>query len=206
VQISLIDAALTSLANQGTNYLVAGLNPQRSGSEHPNIVPYGTLFYTSDQKQIILAIGDDRQFKNLCEVLGDPEIANEVLFSKNAARVKNRIVLNEKLRQLIKQFPQQELLEQLHGKFVPAGAVKDVAEALNSKEADKLKLFSAQSQAKLQGLKTVAFRLEKVTPQGMLLQPPHYGQHTREVLEGISGTGSDTVEILEKSGAVFQKN
>jgi crotonobetainyl-CoA:carnitine CoA-transferase CaiB-like acyl-CoA transferase len=206
VQISLLDAALTSLANQGTNYLVAALDPQRSGSEHPNIVPYGTLFYTSNQKQIILAIGDDRQFKNLCEVLGEPEIAKDELFSKNAARVKNRIVLNEKLRQLISAINQEELLDKLHEKFVPAGAVKSVAEALNSEEADKLKLNSKKNEAQISGLKTVAFQLEKVTPNNQLLQPPHYGEHTREILENISGTELKVLEKLEKSGAVFQKN
>jgi crotonobetainyl-CoA:carnitine CoA-transferase CaiB-like acyl-CoA transferase len=206
VQISLIDAALTSLANQGTNYLVAGFNPQRNGSEHPNIVPYGTVFYTSDKKQIILAIGDDRQFKNLCEVVGEPEMAGDILFSKNAARVKNRIVLNEKLRQLILQFPQQEILDNLHEKYVPVGAVKNVMEALNSEEAEKLKLVSGQKDTQLQGLKTVAFQLENVISENRLLQPPHYGQHTREVLAQISGTGSETLEMLEKTGAVFQKN
>ncbi|KAA9332602.1 CaiB/BaiF CoA transferase family protein [Adhaeribacter soli] len=182
VQISLLDAALTSLANQGTNYLVAGLNPQRTGSEHPNIVPYGTIFKTSDQKQLILAIGDDRQFQHLCEVLGAPELASNPLFNRNNARVKNRIVLNEKLKELIAGFNQAELLAELERRFVPAGAVKDVQEALSGKAAQELKLQAKKNGKLLVGMKTVAFKLQNL-PNAELLPPPHFGENTVEVLE-----------------------
>src|SRR5688572_29543450 len=162
VEISLLDAALTSLANQGTNYLVAGFDPQRAGSEHPNIVPYGTIFTTTDQKQLILAIGDDRQFRNLCTVLGKPQIADDPLFSRNSARVKNRIVLNEKLKQLISGHTLEHLLAALERCFVPAGSVKSVSEALSGDAAKNLQLNSEKNQEPLLGLKTVAFKLQNL--------------------------------------------
>lgn len=197
VEISLLDAALTSLANQGTNYLVAGLNPGRTGSGHPNIVPYGTIFHTADKKQIILAVGDDRQFQHLCQVLGVPELASDALFSRNAARVKNRTVLNEKLKALIAGFKQAALLEELEKRFVPAGAVKSVAEALSGPAAERLR-FAPDSGRKIAGLKTVAFKLENL-PETHLSAPPHFGEHTQQVLQEFGATGALT-EITVQEG------
>src|SRR5690606_9397012 len=59
VEVSLIQAALSSLANQGTNWLVGGVVPSRQGSAHPNIAPYGDIFLTSDHREILLAVGTD---------------------------------------------------------------------------------------------------------------------------------------------------
>lgn len=75
VQVSLLQAAVSALANQATNYLVAGQEPQRMGSEHPNIVPYGSVYTGRCGKQLVLAIGDDRQFSRLCAILGAEEMA-----------------------------------------------------------------------------------------------------------------------------------
>lgn len=201
VEISLLDAALTSLANQGTNYLVGGFNPKRSGSEHPNIVPYGTVFKTRNGKDIILAIGDDRQFAALCEVLGKPELATDSRFSRNSSRVQHRELLNAALRELIGAADADMLLSALHGKFVPAGAVKSVAEALAVPEASGLR-FDNQA-GEMQGLRTVAFKLEKVRPAAGLSQPPHYGANTRDVLKSFNP--GETLGELEQAGIIFQK-
>lgn len=201
VEISLINAALTSLANQGTNYLVAGFNPQRAGSEHPNIVPYGTIFQTSDHKKLILAVGDDRQFRNLCAILGTPEIASDQKFQRNADRVKNRETLNSKLRDLIAEQPLEILLAALEKNYVPAGEVKDVATALQSPFAQTLKLQDAEKG--LQGLKTVGFHLEKVENL-KISRPPHFGEHTRQVLS-MFGFSESEMQEQENAGAVYQQ-
>ncbi|MCA6404114.1 MAG: CoA transferase, partial [Cytophagales bacterium] len=73
VEVSLIQSALSSLANQATNWLVAKKLPTRQGSSHPNIAPYGDSFLTKDGKRVLLAIGNDRQFKDLIAVLGISE-------------------------------------------------------------------------------------------------------------------------------------
>jgi crotonobetainyl-CoA:carnitine CoA-transferase CaiB-like acyl-CoA transferase len=201
VEISLLDAALTSLANQGTNYLVAGFNPRRSGSEHPNIVPYGTVFKTGNGKEMILAIGDDRQFASLCEVLGKPDLAADERFSRNTARVLHRDLLNAELRTLIGGFELKNLLSELHTRYVPAGAVKNVAEALAVPEADSLRFKNPGQE--LQGLKTVAFRLQKERSLDSLPEPPHYGQDTREILRDFNPP--ETLDNLENAGIIFQK-
>lgn len=202
VEISLLDAALTSLANQGANCLVAGFNPQRAGSEHPNIVPYGTIFQTADQKQLILAIGDDRQFGKLCDVLGAPALAQDERYRQNASRVKNRETLNEKLRNLIAQLPLARLLADLEARFVPAGAVKDVATALSGPAAENLMLYASGSP--LKGMKTVGFRLAKVRA-APVLPPPGFGQHTFSVLQAYADVPETTLKALQTEGILFQR-
>ena len=101
VTVSLFDSAIASLANQASNYLMANHNPEPIGSLHPNIAPYGEIFTTKDKRQIVLAIGSDKQFQRLCEILNLKEVAFNVKFSTNSERVKNRIelfeVINEKI-------------------------------------------------------------------------------------------------------------
>src|SRR5690606_13784406 len=120
VSVSLLDAAVSALANQATNYLVAGHNPQRMGSEHPNIVPYGSVFTCKDGLQLVLAIGDDRQFRRLCQALGDAALADMPAFAGNRARVQHRDEVNQQLKKLISQQERAELLQELHRLHVPA--------------------------------------------------------------------------------------
>ncbi len=201
VEVSLLDAALTSLANQGTNYLVAGLNPNRAGSEHPNIVPYGTIFRTSDQKQLILAIGDDRQFGNLCKIIGLPDLADNLLYARNASRVKNRETLNRIIADRISGLPLKPLLAELENKFVPAGEVKDVATALSDPAAEALRLQDPEGS--ISGMKTVGFTLQKVG-RAEVSPPPHFGQHTLSVLETYLPDNKDQLTNLAKTGAIYQ--
>ena len=84
IDISLLDSQVSVLANQALNYLVSGKVPKRLGNEHPNIVPYQT-FGTKDG-HIIMAVGNDRQFAKLCEVLGCPSWSLDERFASNAQR------------------------------------------------------------------------------------------------------------------------
>ena len=73
--VSLLSAAVSALANQGSGYLLANAIPKRLGSDHPSIVPYGTIFYDKAQKPFVLAVGSDSQFRSLYEgVLGAGEV------------------------------------------------------------------------------------------------------------------------------------
>jgi crotonobetainyl-CoA:carnitine CoA-transferase CaiB-like acyl-CoA transferase len=170
VQVSLVQAAVSALANQATNWLVAGQNPQRMGSEHPSIVPYGTVFTTCDNKQLVLAIGDDRQFERLCNVLGAPEMAHDTTFKTNYSRVQNRKELNELLRQLIAKQNQQQLLNSLHKLHVPAGAVNSVADVFELPQARQLLLEATDAKP---GVRQVAFKVGDEKPV-QLTPPPAY--------------------------------
>ena len=92
IRLSLLGAAVSALANQGTAWLVAGVSPGRLGSAHPSIAPYGTPYPTATG-DVVLAVGTDRQFAALCAVL-DLDLAADARFATNAARVRHRALLD----------------------------------------------------------------------------------------------------------------
>ncbi|MCX2741776.1 CaiB/BaiF CoA transferase family protein [Pontibacter anaerobius] len=167
VQVSLLQAAVSALANQATNYLVAGQEPQRMGSEHPNIVPYGSVYTCKCGKQLVLAIGDDRQFRRLCAVLGAERMADDPKYKTNYERVRHRQEVNGKLRQLIAQQERESLLQQLHTRHVPAGAVHTIPDVFAQVQAQQLLLHHAGARP---GLRQVAFRLQG--QEALQLSPP----------------------------------
>lgn len=125
ISVSLFESAVASLANQATNWLMAGHIPQRLGTQHPNIAPYGDIFYTKDHKAIVLAVGTERQFQNLCNVL---KINLEERFATNANRLKNRQALIETLQPPFLKRGRDEWLQQFQAVGIPAAAIRTMPE------------------------------------------------------------------------------
>ncbi|MBX7093376.1 MAG: CoA transferase [Flavobacteriales bacterium] len=140
VSVSLYAAAVSSLINQATNYLMGNHIPQRQGSLHPNIAPYGETFITADKKFIVLAIGSDAQFKKLCDVLGDPSIAMKKMYKSNTARVENRKRLYSDLSPLFFQYHRSDLMKWFIEQQIPAGAVNSIDEVFAQSAAQSLLL------------------------------------------------------------------
>ncbi|RNI29325.1 CaiB/BaiF CoA transferase family protein [Rufibacter latericius] len=200
VEVSLLKAAIASLANQATNYLVAGKAPERMGSEHPNIVPYGTIFQTADGKELVLAVGDDRQFQSLCQVLGKPQLADEPAYKTNNQRVQNRDSLNLQLRESVAFFPQEELLAALVERNVPAGAVHTIPEALIQPLAQPQLLLNAEGKPK--GVRQVAFTGQDSLPLS-LSEPPALGQDTWQVLQERARLTPQELQKLAQNQLIF---
>ncbi|MET0559904.1 MAG: CoA transferase [Solirubrobacterales bacterium] len=127
VEVDLLSSLLAALVNQGSAYTVAGVVPGRLGNRHPSIAPY-ELLPTADG-ELVLAVGNDRQFAALCEVLGEPALAARPVFATNSARVENREALAVELTRLLAARPAGEWTELLTAARVPAGVVNDVAGA-----------------------------------------------------------------------------
>lgn len=155
IHVSLHDAAIASLANQATNWLMSKHNPERIGSLHPNIAPYGEIFNTSDKKQLTLAIGNDKQFKQLCFVLKADEIATDPLFSSNTLRVQNRKLLFEQLADRIRKHDSKKIMKALIAKDVPVALINTVKEVFEKKENKELIIKEKTTDS--QRVKTVAF-------------------------------------------------
>lgn len=180
VEVSLLETALASLANQATNWLVAGKVPSRQGSAHPNIAPYGDTFRTADGKLVLLAVGNDKQFENLVSVLGlSSTDAKFTAFKTNPERVANREPLKALLSAAIGKMQSMDFVRELNRHKIPGGLIQNVKEALMAPQAEELRLTHGD----LQGLRGfVAAGIEK---SSSLLPPPHLGEHTDEVLGGI---------------------
>ncbi|TYZ07442.1 CoA transferase [Hymenobacter lutimineralis] len=171
VEVSLWDSALASLANQAASFLVTGQEPQPLGSGHPSIVPYGTVYEAADGVRLLLAVGSDRQFQQLCAVLAQPEWTADARFATNPARVAHRAELEELLRARIAEVKGQALLAELGQLAVPAGAVRTVGEALGHPSAQAM-LLPATPEFAHQGLRTVAFRSPAWPTAAVLPAPP----------------------------------
>lgn len=138
ISVSLYDAAIASLANQAANFLMVGHVPQRIGSLHPNIAPYGEIFETADKQLITFAIGSDRHFAGLCDFLNIPELTADARFISNSNRVQNRTALFALLQNEIRKQAAVEITHAMERLAIPAGIVKDLATVFNSNEAQKL--------------------------------------------------------------------
>ncbi|HEX8059377.1 MAG TPA: CoA transferase [Cyclobacteriaceae bacterium] len=171
VDVSLIQAAVSSLVNQASNWLVGENMPQRIGSLHPNIAPYGEWFQTKDGKRILLAVGTDRQFNDLCELL---EIENR--YQTNIDRVRNRWELAVLIEEKIKGLDSDWLFKEINKRKIPAGFIQDIKEVFEMPEAKDLIVSGA-------GLKGV--RSFVAGERTNLLPPPHLGEHNKEILESL---------------------
>jgi crotonobetainyl-CoA:carnitine CoA-transferase CaiB-like acyl-CoA transferase len=153
--LTLMGAALSSLANQASAWLWAQRVPEPLGSEHPSIVPYGAVYQAADGAWLLLAVGTDRQFAALAAVLGQPDWARDPRFAVNAQRVVHREVLGNLLATAIAPKPRHQWLEALEAAQVPVAAVRTIPEALELPQAEALRLKDPTSgQA---ALRTLAF-------------------------------------------------
>jgi len=159
VSVSLYDAALASLANQATNWLMAGHIPERIGSQHPNISPYGELFETKDGAMVTFAIGSDKQFRHLCEVLTKPTLADHHLFATNSLRVVNRIFLKTLLSEAVVLIDVEPLLQSLFEQYVPAARIKNMKEVFETAEAKKLLVHGKIENTETTSVKTAVFTI-----------------------------------------------
>ncbi|MFZ0098119.1 MAG: CaiB/BaiF CoA-transferase family protein [Gemmobacter sp.] len=126
IDMALMDVATAIMANQSLNYLATGVAPQKMGNAHPNLAPYA-VFDCADG-WIILATGNDGQYRKLCGILGLPELAEAPDFLTNADRVTNRAELTRLLTGATKAFSKAELLSACEAEGVPAGPINDLAE------------------------------------------------------------------------------
>jgi crotonobetainyl-CoA:carnitine CoA-transferase CaiB-like acyl-CoA transferase len=161
VSVSLYDSAIASLANQASNWLMANHNQEASGSLHPNIAPYGEIYITADKKMIVLAIGNNKQFEQLCFLLNIEKDKLTSDFSENTDRVKNRHQLNKILQNTITNFSSEKLMSDFIAHNVPAGIIKSVKEVFEDPKAKSL-ILSEQHENMLvsKRVKTAIFKLD----------------------------------------------
>ncbi|GGE36328.1 CoA transferase [Primorskyibacter flagellatus] len=126
IDMALLDTAVSVTANQAMNYLSTGTPPVRTGNWHPNLTPY-QVFEVADG-HIIIATGNDAQYRRLCDVLGLPEMKDDPDYLINSDRVANRPEMIRRLSEACLRFTKAALLEQCEAQGIPAGPINDMAE------------------------------------------------------------------------------
>ncbi len=175
VEVNLLSSLLSALVNQSGGYVSGGVVPGIMGNRHPSIAPYETVM-TAD-RPLVLAVGNDRQFQALCAVLGRPELAADVRFATNSARVTNRTDLLGELATVFGGRPAAQWEVALTGVGVPCGPINDLAEAVAL--ADRLGLEPVVTIA---GVRGVADPLTlSATPVTYRLPPPSVGADSAEL-------------------------
>ena len=193
IDMALLDTQVAMLANLGANYLVTGVAPERAGNAHQNIVPY-QVFEAADG-HLILAVGNDTQFAKFCEVAGEPALALDPRFARNADRVRHRAVLVPLLARLMKQRRKADWLAALEAAKVPCGAINNLAEVFADPQVRAREMVVELPHPLSDALRLVAspIRLSD-TPVQYRRAPPLLGEHTDEVLAEL---GLDVAAIAE---------
>ncbi len=137
---SLEASSLAALANQASNYLMVGKVAKPIGTAHPNIAPYGDWFETKDGVRFVLAIGSEKHFAQLTEVLNLSDLTADARFCANSARVQNRLALIEILKRAIMRFDFADLSKKMNQKGIPFGEIKKLDAVLDGETARQMTL------------------------------------------------------------------
>lgn len=183
IDMALFDSQLAALVNVVSNVLISGNDASRYGNEHPNIVPYQT-FQASD-KLFVITVGNDQQFKKLCDLLNIPDLALDDLFITNSARVTNRQLLTKSLSQYFIQQTASYWVEKCLAVGIPAGEINTVKGALEHPHTQSRDLIQ-EIEINNQIIELIGSPLRmSATPPTIRYPPPHLGQHNAEIMKWL---------------------
>lgn len=200
IDMALFDVQLGWLANQGTSWLMGGVEPKRMGNEHPSIVPYQD--FATATRPMALAVGNDHQFAIFARLVGHEAWVSDPRFATSAARAANRAELVPMVQAILRTRPAEEWLALLGEAQVPAGPISTVREALESPQAAARGMVVEQTHPVMGEVRTIAQPLALTgTPPSYRRPPPMVGEHSREIL-GELGFAPQEVDALVAGGVV----
>lgn len=201
IDLALLDSQVSVLINQGMNWLIGGQVPQRSGNGHPNIVPY-QAFATRDG-HIILAVGNDEQFRRFCDAAGCPQVATDPCYLTIAERNANRDTLIPTLAEILRQRTSREWIAMLETAQVPGGPINSIKDVFEDPQVVARGMRIDLPHPRAGALPSIAnpIRFSKTSIE-YTHAPPVLGQHTDEVLRDVLGLGDAEIEQLRRARAI----
>jgi crotonobetainyl-CoA:carnitine CoA-transferase CaiB-like acyl-CoA transferase len=201
IDACLFDSSIAMMSVMNMNYLVSGAVPQRVGNAHQNIVPY-QVFECADG-HLIVAVGNDDQFRRFCEVSGVPQWAADARFATNAARVRHREKLVPMIGGVMRMRTQRDWLAALESAGIPCGPINRIDQVFDDPHviARGIRFDAPHPLAGVVPQVGMPVRLsnrDRVQPSA----PPLLGQHTRDVLSELLGIDDAAIERLVASGVV----
>jgi crotonobetainyl-CoA:carnitine CoA-transferase CaiB-like acyl-CoA transferase len=203
IDLSLLDTQIAMMANQASSHLVDGRVPGRLGNRHPTVVPY-TTFEVADGT-VILAVGNDGQFRAFCTAMGRAELGTDPRFATGPARVINRDALEALIAELLKGQPRDALIARLEEAGVPVGPVNTLEDVFADPFVEARQTVHRFRRDDGVEIPSVAYpgKLSR-TPADYRRQPPRVGEQTREMLADWLGMGEQECAALEAAGVVVQ--
>ena len=200
IDLSLYDAAVSSLVNIGSNYLMSGEIPGRLGNHHANIVPYQT-FRTKDGDMVI-AVGNDIQFASLCQIIQKPELAADIRFRTNPDRVSHRKELIPLLQEGFLEKPTDYWKEKCQGANIPFGPIHTLDDLFLDPQLKEREMFLKAEHPKAGPIKMIGSPLKLSRSKVKLKRhPPEPGEHTEEILKSL-GYKKMEIEELRKMSVI----
>jgi crotonobetainyl-CoA:carnitine CoA-transferase CaiB-like acyl-CoA transferase len=203
IDISLLDTQVATLSIQGMNYLTSGEVPGLLGNAHPNIVPYA-VFPTADGN-VIIAVGNDEQFRRFCDFAGIPDIAKDERYAKNEARVRNRTEVAKIVADVMSKKPTAYWIDGLEKNKISCGPINTLDQVFSDDQvvAREMEIEMPHPAAGGQPVKLIGSPIKMSgTPVTYRASPPMMGQHTDEVLKELLGLDPKAVAELRAKGAV----
>lgn len=184
LDISLFDSQIAALVNVASNYLISGQVPKRLGNQHPNIVPY-QVFPTQD-RDIVVAVGNDRQFARFAEIIGMPQLASDERFAANADRVRNRGELIPLITRQLCRRPAAEWLAALDRADIPNGPIHTLDTLFADPQVAAREMVVEMAHPTAEHIRLVGspFKLSR-TPVEMRRHPPLHGEHTDSIMREL---------------------
>ncbi|MGQ7279042.1 CaiB/BaiF CoA transferase family protein [Brevibacillus thermoruber] len=200
LDVSLFDAQLSALVNVASSYLTTGAVPRRLGNQHPHIVPY-QVFPTRDGEMVV-AVGNDAQFRKLAEALGMPELAADERYRTNADRLRHRDGLVAVISAVMKAKPTTHWRARLQAAGIPHGPINDLQAVFADPQVQARNMVVEMAHPTAGSVKLVGSPLKlSRTPVEMKRHPPLYGEHTAQVLSRL-GYSPDELDEMRRNGDI----
>ncbi|HGL6720262.1 CoA transferase [Burkholderia contaminans] len=201
IDMALLDVQVALLANMNTNFLASGKPPVRWGNAHPNIVPYQT-FQTRDG-WIIVAVGNDGQFRKFVEAGGRPELADDERFATNPSRVRHRDTLVPILAEMVKARVKADWIGALEAAGVPCGPINDLDEVFDNEQVVARGMQVSLPHPCGADAKLVRNPIRmSATPPEARTAPPMLGAQTDDVLRDMLGYDDAKIAALRAKQAI----
>jgi len=200
IDISLLDSAVSSLANVASNFFISGNVPKRLGNNHPNIVPYST--FKAMDGELIIAVGNDRQFSSLCEIIGIVEIAEHENFLTNEDRVKNIQELTTIIEGKLQLKRIEEWIQLFSKNNIPCGPIQTMDQVFTHPQIIARDMVITTNHPEAGTVKLVGSPIKlSRTKVKMERYPPLPGEHTVEILQQV-GFSQEEIAFFEKGKIV----
>ena len=190
VETTLYDCGVSLLHPHLPNYYLNEVPAKPSGNAHPNICPYDT--FATGTEPIFLAVGNNRQFAQLCRTIGRPELAEDPRFASNGTRNVNRDALKALLEEALAEHDCEVLAERLIKSGVPCGAVRSIDQVVADPHTHHRGMIVDIGNYRGTGSPIKLSR----TPASYRMRPPAFAEHTADILAGIGVAGADYQDVL----------